>query len=45
MLPFSTFLFSDKLEGVFAIPNGLAIPSTPLFMIDTDNMAFFSLVV
>ena len=27
------------VEGFLAIANGLAIPITPPFMIDTDNMA------
>ena len=31
------------IEGLLAIPNGLAIPNTPPFMIDTDNTAFFHL--
>ena len=29
------------IEGLLAIPNGLAIPNTPPFMIDTDHTAFF----
>ena len=34
-------LKESELEGVLAIPNGVAIPNTPPFMIDTANMAFF----
>ena len=33
-------LYSD-IEGLLAFPDGLAIPNTTPFMIDTDNMAFF----
>ena len=29
------------VEGLLAIPNGLAIPNTPPFVIDTDRKAFF----
>ena len=35
--------FEKALEGVLAIPNGLAIPNTPPFMIDIDSMAFWHL--
>ena len=31
------------VEGLLPIPNGLAIPNTPPFMIDTDSMAIFYL--
>ena len=33
------FLSLD-LDGLLAVPNGLAIPNSPPFMIDTDNLAF-----
>ena len=42
----SAFVFrclDSIIEGVLAIPNGLAIQNTPPFMIDTANMAFFQL--
>ena len=31
----------DIVKGVLDIPNGLANPKTPPFIIDADNMAFF----
>ena len=37
--------FTNNVEGLLAIPNGLAIPNTPPFIIGTDNMAFLSSVV
>ena len=33
--------YINVVEGNLAIANGLAIPNTPPFMVDTDNMAFF----
>ena len=35
----------NTIERLLVIPNGLSIPNTPPFMIDTDNMAFCSSVV
>ena len=35
--------FEKALEVLLAIPNSLAIPNTPPFMIDIDSMAFWHL--
>ena len=33
----------NRVEGLLAIANGLAIPIAPPFLTDTDNLAFFHL--
>ena len=42
-MPGKSLQFAAKVERDLAIPNGLAIPKTPPFMINTDNMAVLQL--
>ena len=39
-MPFLFYYLQFDIEGLLPLPNSLAIPNNPPFMIDTDSMAF-----